>query len=72
MPQVGFEPKIPVFEWVKTVHTLDRAATVIDSLCHIRTNIQTHRDVWEHTHRFIKWRTAWFAVCLETLIVCAW
>jgi hypothetical protein len=29
MPQVGFEPTIPVFEWVKTVHALDRAATVI-------------------------------------------
>jgi hypothetical protein len=28
MPQVGFEPTIPVFEWVKTVHALDRAATV--------------------------------------------
>jgi hypothetical protein len=29
MPQVGFEPKIPVFERPKTVHALDRAATVI-------------------------------------------
>jgi hypothetical protein len=29
MPQVGFEPTIPVFEWAKTVHVLDRAATVI-------------------------------------------
>jgi hypothetical protein len=29
MPQVGFEPTIPVFERVKTVHALDRAATVI-------------------------------------------
>jgi hypothetical protein len=28
MPQVGFEPVIPVFERVKTVHALDRAATV--------------------------------------------
>jgi hypothetical protein len=31
MPQVGFEPTILVFERVKTVHTLDRAATVIGS-----------------------------------------
>jgi hypothetical protein len=29
MPRVGFEPKIPVFERAKTVHALDRAATVI-------------------------------------------
>jgi hypothetical protein len=29
MPQVGFEPKIPVFERAKTVHALDCADTVI-------------------------------------------
>jgi hypothetical protein len=29
MPQVGFEPTIPVFERAKTVYALDRAATVI-------------------------------------------
>jgi hypothetical protein len=29
MPEVGFEPTIPVFEWAKTVHVLDRAASVI-------------------------------------------
>jgi hypothetical protein len=28
MPQVGFEPMIPVFERAKTVHALDRVATV--------------------------------------------
>jgi hypothetical protein len=27
MPQVGFEPTIPVFKRVKTVHALDRLAT---------------------------------------------
>jgi hypothetical protein len=32
MPQVGFEPTIPVFERAKTVHALDRAATVIGKL----------------------------------------
>jgi hypothetical protein len=31
MPRVGFEPTTPVFEQVKTVHALDRAATVIDT-----------------------------------------
>jgi hypothetical protein len=30
--QVGFEGTIPVFEQAKTVHVLDRAATVIDKL----------------------------------------
>jgi hypothetical protein len=29
MPQVEFEPMIPVFERAKTVRALDRAATVI-------------------------------------------
>jgi hypothetical protein len=29
MPQVGFESRIPAFERAKTVHALDRAATVI-------------------------------------------
>jgi hypothetical protein len=29
MPYVGFEPTIPAFEGVKTVHALDDAATVI-------------------------------------------
>jgi hypothetical protein len=29
MPQVAFEPTIPVFERAKTIHALDRAATVI-------------------------------------------
>jgi hypothetical protein len=28
MPRGGFEPMIPEFERAKTVHTLDRAATV--------------------------------------------
>jgi hypothetical protein len=31
MPQVGFEPTIPVFEWAKTFHYLDRTSTVIGS-----------------------------------------
>jgi hypothetical protein len=29
MPRVGFEPTTRVFERAKTVHALDRAATVI-------------------------------------------
>jgi hypothetical protein len=29
MPRLGFEPTTPVFEWVKKVHALDRAASAI-------------------------------------------
>jgi hypothetical protein len=29
MPLVGFESTIPVFEWAKKVHALDRSGTVI-------------------------------------------
>jgi hypothetical protein len=29
MPRVGFEPKIPVFERVKTVHALERETNLI-------------------------------------------
>jgi hypothetical protein len=29
MGRVGFETTTPVFKWEKTVHALDRAATVI-------------------------------------------
>jgi hypothetical protein len=29
MPQVGFEPTIPLFERAKTVHALDRTVIVI-------------------------------------------
>jgi hypothetical protein len=32
MPRVGFESTTPVFERAKTVHVLDRAATVIGFL----------------------------------------
>jgi hypothetical protein len=32
MPQVGFEPMFPLIKRAKTVHALDRAATVISLL----------------------------------------
>jgi hypothetical protein len=32
MPRIGFDPMIPAFKWAKTVHALDRAATVIGRL----------------------------------------
>jgi hypothetical protein len=28
MPLVGFKPMIPVFEWAKTVHALDRVTVI--------------------------------------------
>jgi hypothetical protein len=33
MPQVGFEPTIPLFERAKTVYVLDRAANVVGAPC---------------------------------------
>jgi hypothetical protein len=33
MLRVGIEPTIPVFERAKTVHALNRAATVIGGKC---------------------------------------
>jgi hypothetical protein len=36
MPRVGFETTIPVFERAKTVHALDCAANVIDTLLKLR------------------------------------
>jgi hypothetical protein len=38
MPQVGFELTISVFERAKTVHDLDRSATVTDFFCVSITN----------------------------------
>jgi hypothetical protein len=32
MPPVGFEPKMSVLEWAKTLHVSDRATTVIGEL----------------------------------------
>jgi hypothetical protein len=34
MPSVGFEPTIPAFERAKTVHALDRTATVLGNGIH--------------------------------------
>jgi thioredoxin-related protein len=34
MPQVSFEPMIPMFERAKAIHASDRAATVVGSVHH--------------------------------------
>jgi hypothetical protein len=40
MPQVGFEPTVPVFDRAITVHALDRAALVlydcVSKICSLR------------------------------------
>jgi hypothetical protein len=47
MPWVGFELMIPVFERAKTVHDLDRAATVIGKTC----NYEIYKlvKIWKRT-----------------------
>jgi hypothetical protein len=42
MPRVEIEPTIPVFERAKTVHALDRSATVIgrNSITDLKFNIR--------------------------------
>jgi hypothetical protein len=42
MPRVGFEPTIPLFERAKTVHDLDRAATVIGNGWSLLTYLLTY------------------------------
>jgi hypothetical protein len=44
MTQVGFDPTIPVFERVKTVHALDREATVIGCFEQISESNMTVRN----------------------------
>jgi hypothetical protein len=47
MPQVGLEPTIPVFERAKTVHALDRAATVIGSYSGYNVNILLYSTIFK-------------------------
>jgi hypothetical protein len=56
MPWVGFEPTIPASEWAKTVHALDRAATVIgwDQFRHSKVNMA---DAQTHTQDKSAWAT---------------
>jgi hypothetical protein len=54
MPRVGFEPTSPVFERAKTVHALERAATVVGRTLY-------YRNVPRRNFRLqileVKWRT---------------
>jgi hypothetical protein len=54
MPGVGFEPTIPVFERAKTVHALDRAATVIGGFlvfCHRNLNLFVIKKQFLQKHK---------------------
>jgi hypothetical protein len=52
MPQMGFEPMIPVFQRTKTVHALDCAATVI---CLLLTRVVNY--IVMNVKLLIKYRT---------------
>jgi hypothetical protein len=52
MPLVGFEPMIPVFERAKTVHALNRAATVIGKMIIYWTEFHSSYEL--STQRCIK------------------
>jgi hypothetical protein len=45
MPRMGLEPMIPGFERAKTVHALDRAATVIGFVIFYKQKIQPNFTV---------------------------
>jgi hypothetical protein len=63
MPQVGFEPAILVFEQAKTVHALDRAATVIGQVFIRRWEIQTHLGLFFYSVAYtlcdVSWVLSW-------------
>jgi hypothetical protein len=44
---VGFEPTIPVLEQAKTVHTLNRVATVIGDKSHAYKNYFTYVEGYD-------------------------
>jgi hypothetical protein len=47
MPQAGFEPTIQAFERAKTLHALDRAATVIGHDEYNNHNYATLSLIWK-------------------------
>jgi hypothetical protein len=53
MPQVGFEPMIPVFERAMTVHAVARAATVIDQPLYYYTKKTWNPILYDPGHKGI-------------------
>jgi hypothetical protein len=45
MTQVGFEPTIPVFKRAKTVHSLDREATMNGEVCKYCIQVQNKHKI---------------------------
>jgi hypothetical protein len=64
MPLAGFEPKIPVFKRAKTLHALDRAATVTGSFPIYYSLIMVPSDLYslKYLHRRSKLRTTFAPV----------
>jgi hypothetical protein len=62
MPQVGFEPTVPVFERAKTVHALDHAATVLGSYYRLQELIGDLSSFafWKYPIRISAWALSWF------------
>jgi hypothetical protein len=54
MSRVGFEPTIPVFERAKTVHALERAATVIGTVAKFVLHTVHYR--WYIRHLYMEFR----------------
>jgi hypothetical protein len=61
MPRVGLEPTIPVSERAKTVHALDRAATVI-GLIALQYNVTVYTSMY--VMMALYGRNMW--ICMET------
>jgi hypothetical protein len=60
MPWVGFEPPIPALERAKTVHALDRAATVIG-----KSNTEHFWHRYSHEHDVLE---VIFPLCFNALV----
>jgi hypothetical protein len=56
MPEVGFEPTIPVYERAKTVHDLDRAATVIGFIISLLSEKLNDQDVYQRSVLLVPFR----------------
>jgi hypothetical protein len=57
MPQVGFEPTIPVFKRAKTVHALDREVSMKGEVCNYSIRVQNkHRILtFLKSNHYIQW-----------------
>jgi hypothetical protein len=67
MPWVGFEPTIPASEQAKTVHDLDRSATVTGSVGDIKVVGVVHKYNLAHiSTAFITMRTYYIQISLHS------